>query len=117
MPSLCWVSALSRALSHSRGHLDLPSSPLALRKSEYCVSPTFDPHRDLSLADLHFFPSVHNPSWVDVRIKAHKTDRVSAWQHKRLFMPTDPAGRPLSQEEETDTFPYGSRSNPLPYGS
>ena len=23
----------------------------------------------------------------------------------------------LAQEEEMDTFPYGSRSNPLPYGS
>jgi hypothetical protein len=67
-----------------------------LRKSEYCVSSTFDPQRDLSLADLHFYPCVQKPLWVDVRIKAHKTDRVSAWQHKRLFMPSDPSGQALS---------------------
>jgi len=66
------------------------------RKSEYCVSTPFAPSRDLSLGDLKFYPSIDAPTHVDIRIKAHKTDRCSTWQHKRLYVPTQPEARKLS---------------------
>ena len=73
-----------------------PTSTPPLRKSEYCVSSPFKPARDLSLGDIKFYPCIEAPTHVDIRIKAHKTDRCSTWQHKRLYVPTAPEARKLS---------------------
>ena len=63
-------------------------SPLTpLRKSEYCVSSTFDPQHDLSLADLRSHPIVQKPRRVDVGINVAT---------QTLFMPSDPSGLALS---------------------
>ena len=83
--------------THSLPHSNpFACTRLTHRKSEYCVSSPFAPSRDLSLGDLKFYPNIDAPTHVDIRIKAHKTDRCSAWQHKRLYVPDEPEARKLS---------------------
>lgn len=68
-----------------------------LRKSEFCTAGNvFDPSRNPSRADLVFTPDEQHTQYADFTIKAHKTDRTTAWMPKRLFMCDDVKGLELN---------------------